>query len=73
MPALLNSSEILGQLHSLVKKGKVANTTSKTDSSAAIAGWIVANVYDTERSHGDNRLALIESIAHAMALYKGDI
>lgn len=73
MSVPVNSGEILGLLHRGVKNGKIANTTSTTDSAAAIAGWIVANVYDVERSKGENRLALINAIAQAMAHYKGDI
>jgi hypothetical protein len=69
----VNSSEVSGALHRGVKKGTIANTTSKTDSSAAVAGWIVANIYDTERAKGENRLALIDAIALALALYKGDV
>jgi len=71
--SVVNQSEVLGQLHSLVKKGKVANTTSTTDSSAAIAGWIIANIYDTERFKGENRVPPLNAIAQAMAVYKGDI
>jgi hypothetical protein len=69
----VNISEILGQMHGGVKKGSIANTASKTDSTAALAGWIVAKVYDTERFKGENRSALIEAIAQALAHYKGDI
>jgi len=69
----VNISEIAGQLHRGVKSGKIANNTSKTDSVAALAGWIVANIYDTERFKGENRLALIDAISTALALYKGDV
>lgn len=69
----INVSEIVGQLHTKIKKGAIANTTSKTDSQAAAPGWIVANIYDTERFRGENRLALIDAIATYAALYKGDI
>jgi hypothetical protein len=73
MSVALNSSEILGALFKGVKNGKISNTTSSTDSAAAVAGWIVANVYDVERFKGENRTVLISAIAQAMAHYKGDI
>lgn len=69
----VNLSELQGQMHRGIKTGKIANSTSITDSSAALAGWIVVNVYDTERTKGENRTALISAIAQALALYKGDI
>jgi hypothetical protein len=69
----INNSEISGKLHTGIKKGKIANTTSKTDSAAAGAGWIIANIYDTESFKGENRIALLEAIAMFAALYKGDI
>jgi len=69
----VNSSEISGALHRGIKTGTIAKTTSKTDSTAAIAGWIVQNIHDTERYKGENRLALIDAIALALALYKGDV
>ncbi len=69
----INVSEVLGSLHSGIKKGKIANTTSTVDSAAAGAGWIVANVYDTETRKGENRAALISAIAQFAAHYKGDI
>ena len=69
----LNSAEVLGGLFTGIKQGKIANTTSSVNSAAAAAGWIVANIYDTERFKGENRALLISAIAQAMAHYKGDI
>ena len=69
----LNASEILGKLHTGIKKGTINNTTSVTDSSAAIAGWIVKNIYDVESFRGENRTVLLTAIAQACAHYKGDI
>jgi hypothetical protein len=69
----INTAEIMGKMHTGIKKGKITNSTSTTDSQAAIAGWIIANIYDTESFKGENRAVLLTAIAQACALYKGDI
>jgi len=68
--AALNVAEIVGKLHSGVHHGTVANTTGTTGQTAAV--WIVQNIYDVENAKGENRAALIQAIATAMGLYKGD-
>lgn len=73
MPMPIDATEICQKMAAGIGSGKIAKTTSQTDSNAAGAGWIIANIYDTERYKGENRAALLKAIAQFAAHYKGDI
>lgn len=62
----LNQSEVLGQMFKAVKNGTTSATGTGTGSTS-LASFIVTNVYDTERNHGDNRTVLLAAIAQAVA------
>ena len=66
--ARVNSAQVQGLMFNQYK-----NNSSTLNTVTKIATFIVANSYDQESIHGENRDVLINMIAQALDHFKGNI